>query len=315
MRARLVLAIATLVGCSSESRPAEQPKPTQKPKRPVVAEKVQEPVKKIDLSLGAGYEMRRPITDGRLSIIPIIATREQPAQKYITLQEGMAQGQVVVREVVTGYDDFVVDTVRIHNKAIEPLVVLSGEVILDAHQDRVTAENTVVMAGESRTLRVRCVEKERDYGGGPFNPSHALAELSLRRVVANSHQEAVWWRVDQINRREKTATGTRTYRHAAKKLGVGKHAERRDALVKQLEALEERNQIVGIVVAIDGKPVALERFASPELYRHFESKLLASYLPETEGPAPADNKLAPKAVQDLAKRKASTTAATHSILL
>ena len=317
MHARLFVAISLLVGCNTDSPTSVEPtRVAPKPSRPATArvpQKSSEPIKKIDLSLGHGLEMRRPIVHGRLSLIPIITTRELPAQQFITLQEGMKQKLVKVYELPGGDGlDFVVDTVRVQNKASEPLAIISGEVLLDAHQDRVTAENTVIAAGETRNIRVRCVEKERDYGGGSFNPGNALAELSLRRVVTNSYQENVWYRVDEINRRDKTYNDTRSYRHAAKLLGTGAQGTVRDQIVAKLEGLEERNHIVGLAVAIDGEPVAIERFTTPDLYRHFEAKLIASYLPETSG-QPA-RPVAPEAVRALSREPASVTAASHTIL-
>jgi hypothetical protein len=312
MHARLLVAFGLFMGCNTDSTNVEESRLVSN--RPPAIAKAEPPskapIKKIDLSLGDGLEMRRPITSGRLSIIPIITTRTVTAQRFVTLQDSMAKGLVTVREI--GYDGFTVDSVRVHNRASEPLAIVAGELLLDAHQDRVTAENTVVAAGETRVIKVRCVEKERDYGGSQFTPGKALAELSLRRVVVTSHQDHVWHRVDQINYRDKTSNGTRSYRHAAKLLGTGAHAAARDAVVAKLEALEERSQIVGLVVAIDNVPVALERFATPELYRELEPRLIASYLPETAGAA-SEATLAPADIRALASEPGHTTAATHSV--
>jgi hypothetical protein len=318
MHARLLVAIGLFMGCNTDSALVEDGRVL--PERlPEVANvdpkpKAQAPIKKIDLSLGNGLEMRRPITSGRLSLIPIITTREVTAQRFVTLQDSMARGLVTVREISSGYDGFTVDSVRVHNRASEPLAVIAGELILDAHQDRVTAENTVVAAGETRVIKVRCVEKERDHGGSQFTPGKALAELSLRRVVVTSHQDHVWRRVDQINYRDKTSNDTRSYRHAAKLLGTGAASARRDEVIAKLEALEERNHIVGLVIAIDNVPVALERFATPELYRELEPRLIASYLPETAGAA-SEATLAPADIRALASEPGHTTAATHSVFV
>jgi hypothetical protein len=318
MHARLLLAIGLFVGCNTDSTNLEQsrlvPKRTSELAQSEPKPKAAAPIKKIDLSLGDGLEMRRPIVSGRVSVIPIITTKLTTAQRFVTLQDSMAKRLVTVREISTGYDGFVVDTVSVHNKASEPLAIIAGELILDAHQDRVTAENTVVAAGETRNVKVRCVEKERDHGGSYFTPGKALAELSLRRVVVTSHQDHVWHRVDQINYRDKTSNDTRSYRFAAKLLGTGTASERRDEMVKKLEAIEERQQIVGVVVAIDNVPIALERFATPELYREFEPRLIASYMPETAGPA-RDGKLAPEQIRALAREPGHTTAATHSVFV
>jgi len=313
MRPYLVLAIGVTVGCSNNQPPEREPtrvlpsgvEPAPKPDPA--------PIAKVDLSVGNGFEMRRPIHDGRLTLIPIIATRGLPARKFITLHDGMARDLVTVREISEDWD---VSTVRITNKSSDPLVVLGGELIVDAMQDRVTAENTVIMAGKSALVNVRCVEEDRDHGGGTFHAGNALAELSLRRTVMHDSQDAVWQQVKVINRRHHLAPSTNTYRHAAHLQAKGASADRRDRIVAQLEALEERQQIVGLAVAVDGQVIAIDRMATPELYRQLETELLASYLPDTAGDQPEGRRLSPDDVRSLARldRLAVTTDATYSVL-
>jgi hypothetical protein len=318
MRALVILAVgSSMFGCLDTDKPkpepvavAEQPRAVEKAK-PKVQPKPE--AAKVDLSLAQGFEMRRPIVDGRLTLIPIIATQPTTTSKFITLHDGMAKGVVSVREM-GGVDEWQVDTVRVTNRSRETLVILEGELIEDAMQDRVTAEATTVLAGATSELQVRCVEEDRDHGGTRFNPGHAIAELGLRRTVIHSSQEAVWSKVKQINSRDKIRTGTNTYRLAAHAQAKD-HSERRSNLVKQLESLEERPNIVGLAVAIDGQVVAIDRLATPELYRSLEGKLIASYLPATSG-APAEGKrVAPADVRKLATEiTGSQTPGSHSIM-
>jgi hypothetical protein len=313
----LLAGVLATIGCNLD-RDTSQPEPTRSPPRravipdePARQEPPPRPLAKVDLALGAGQEMRRPIQDGRLTIIPIVATRAAPATGYLTLHAGMAKGVVTVREL--GYD-WEVDTVRITNQSREPLVVIAGELIVDAMQDRVTAETTVITAGASQSVHVRCVEEDRDHGGLVFHAGNALAELDLRRTVIHQEQENVWAKVKEINRRDGIATETNTYRHAAR--AQTKSDARRRALIEALEAREERSQIVGLAVAIDGKVIAIDRFATPELYRALEPELLASYLPGTAG-TPAEGKpVGPAEVRALlALPDATHTTAASTITL
>ncbi len=306
MRALVVFAVSSsLVGCldSGGEKPAPKPEPTAKakelPSRRVEPKPITPEVAKVDLSLGQGFEMRRPITDGRVTLIPIIATQKMTTEKFVTLHDGMARGVVSVREV-GGSDNWEVDTVRVTNRSRETLVVLEGELIEDAMQDRVTAEAVTITAGNTQTIQVRCVEEDRDHGGTKFNPGYAIAEVGLRRTVVHSSQDQVWSKVKQINARDKIRTGTNTYRVAAHAQTKGEGAERRDRLVKQLELFEERPNIVGLAVAIDGQVVAIDRLATPELYRQLEGKLIASYLPATSGPPAEGKRIAPDEVRKLA---------------
>lgn len=317
MRALWILAVGSLVGCldSGGDKAAPKPEPVAVAPRKRVEKPAPKPeVAKVDLSLAPGLEMRRPIVDGRLTLIPIIATQPIATQQFVTLHDGMAKGVISVREVGDA-DTWEVDSVRVTNRSRETLVIMEGELIEDAMQDRVTAEATTITAGNTKVIQVRCVEEDRDHGGTRFNPGNAIAEINLRRTVVHSSQDAVWSKVKQINARDSIRTGTNTYRIAAHAQTKGAGAERRDRLVKQLESLEERPNIVGLAVAIDGQVVAIDRLATPELYRQLEGKLIASYLPATTGAPPEGKRVAPTDVRKLAAETTGTrTTASHTTM-
>lgn len=320
MRALLILAVgSSLLACNDGSSLPDLPKPQptkQRAPEPVAKETTPEPVaKKVDLSIGEGFEMRRPIVDGKLTVIPIIATKAMSTQKFISLHDGMAKNLVYVREL-GGVDTWDVDYVRITNNSKETLVILEGELIEDAMQDRITAEATTILAGATKQVGVRCVEEDRSDGGIKFNPGHALAELSLRRVLVHRNQDAIWAKVKVINAREKLSNGTNTYRHAAKAQLRGENAARRGRILKALDSMEERPNIVGFAIAVDGQVMAIERFANADVYKAYESKLLASYLPTTGGDAAvSEKKLSPDDIRKLATQpRASRTEASFTVI-
>src|SRR5438552_10731705 len=155
-RFAIVLVIA---GCANDRPPETELVSIVPPNqvRPMAPKpKVSEPPK-LDLALAPSIEMRRPIRDGRLTLIPIVATQDQPSAKYVTLEDGMARGLVTVREVG---QDFEVDTLSLRNNATLPLLVLEGELVLDGEQDRVMSADLVVPPKTTRLVNVRCVEHD-----------------------------------------------------------------------------------------------------------------------------------------------------------
>jgi hypothetical protein len=328
MRAQLVVAVGVVAltgvvgGCRDEPERAAAPVRTLPSRRavavhpdvptaPEAAERARPPAK-VDLSFGDGFEMRHPIQDGRLTLIPILATGTPPAQKFITLQDGMTRHVVSVREIS---DEWEVDTVRITNRAREPLVALSGELIVDANQDRVLAEDTVVAPGKTELVHVRCVEQERDHGGTTFHAGHAIGELSLRRRVVHDTQDAVWAQVDVINTRNGLSPDSKTYRGSAQLQSLGAARARRDRLVAQLQGLEERSRMVGLAIAVDGQVLAIDRLATPALYQQLETELVGSYLPDTDGPPVEGKKVSPDEVRALAASAPSEPTTASSIVL
>jgi hypothetical protein len=300
-----LLLFVTLVACRGESTPT--PPPPSTPAPPVA--KLLPPPAPIDLHLGDGYQMLHPLHDGRLTVIPIVAnTVPASPTKYITLEAGMARHLVGVREL----GEWQVDTVRIKNKSREPVLAMSGELIVDALQDRVIARDTIIPPHSSANVNVRCVEQNRERGERTFHPGNALAELDLRQVVVQQSQPQVWAQVDQINARLGLSPPTKTYRQAAQ----AQPADRASSLVQQLAALPERDRMVGLAVAIDGQIMAIDRFASPELYQQLEGELLGSYVASDGGP-PHEGKhtLAPADVRSLLQSPNATTTDASFVVL
>jgi hypothetical protein len=301
MHKYLVFAIGLVAtGCnpSSPEQPSPAPKASHKHHEPIAppSEEVAEPEPVAANGFGDGLQLRRPIQDGRLTLIPIVSTNQPAERKFITLQDGMANGLVTVSEHPEGG----YSSVAVSNHSNDPLVILGGEVLLDGHQDRMTAANMIVP--EHATVRVGtyCVELGRASGAETFHPGNAIAEIALRRIGAHGDQSAVWSFVDEINSREGLAPRTSTYRLAAKAQLKGGNVERRDRILAQLGALEEHDRIVGLAVAIDNRVVAIDRFGTAALYRQLEPLLLASYLPTTSGKARTSAPLTPDSVRAFA---------------
>ncbi len=264
----------------------------------------------VDLSLGNGYEMRHPVHDGRLTVIPIVAPAPSSAPPaYITLHDGMMQHLVSVKELA----HWEVDKVRIKNKSDQPLFAMSGQLIVDALQDRVLAEDVVIPPHTTLQVSVRCVEQNRERGGSVFHSVNVLAELDLRELVVHSGQTQVWAQVDAINARLGLSPPTKTYRLAAEL----QPASRRDGLLQALQQMPDHDRVVGLAVAIDGKLVAFERFASPALYQQLERELLGSYVASDSGPPHEGRALLPADVRAVAtlKRGFVTTDASAVFLL
>ncbi|MGN6104336.1 MAG: ARPP-1 family domain-containing protein, partial [Kofleriaceae bacterium] len=238
-----------------------------------------------------------PIHDGRLTLVPIVAVGSWTDERFLTLQDGMATGRVKVTE----HREFDYASVVVHNRSNQRLLVLRGELLLDGYQDRVAAETTVLAAGATAPIQVRCVEPDRDRGKRALSPGHALAELSLRRVLAQGIQERVWEEVNRINARHDLHPATHTYRQAAARHTSGEVAGHRDQLAAQLWAHPDRDRMVGLVGVLDGRPVAIDRFASPALYRQVEARLLASYAASDAGPPAEGQPLTFSAIRELAQ--------------
>lgn len=224
--------------------------------------------------LGPGTTLLEAIRYRQLTVIPV--ARTEPARKgtdYLTLAAGLESRQVVVAE--TGS----VNVVQVRNSSGRPLLLLAGEIILGGQQDRVIAQGVIVAPRETAMVAVYCVEHGRWSGADKFNAVGGMAEAGVRaEAVFESSQQGVWDRVALKSRKLGAAPVTGTYRN----LAVGEEGRRaaepfRAHLRAALEKLPQRDRLVGLVAAINGRITSVDLFADPKLFARYRDALLDSY--------------------------------------
>jgi len=267
-----------------------------------------------DISAGE-YRVLAPITHGSLTIFPVVSDRRHDTSMFITLDEGLRSGAVVVSEAgqVQGLirrgpapprrDGAQVNRLVLVNNSDKPLLLLAGEIVTGGKQDRVVGKDRIVSPNSDPVdLSVFCVEPGRwtgtsaQFGGmGASNGRSAyvtqMAQPSVRAgAMADKNQQKVW---DQVNEAARVMagpapppglSGTTSY---AKVMGNDEVQKKVDAVAAPMEHSYEsvikqlRNQnAVGVVVAINGNIVWADIFASTPLLEKYWPKLVRSYATE-----------------------------------
>ncbi len=225
-----------------------------------------------DRRVGPGLTALAPIVDGALIVVPI-ASDAPVAGRYLTLDEGMRRGLVSVREL----PDTDYGTLRVHNRSELTLCLAAGEVVLEGHQDRTFAESLAVAPRSRAEIDVRCVEPDRSEGPGRrLVSAQAMVHPELRRLLFQGSQARVWEEVKRKNAVHGQGNATNTYRGTARLQHTGGQAEWRDRVLASLAAMPGRERVVGLAVALEGRLIAVDVFAAPELYRALEPKLVGA---------------------------------------
>jgi hypothetical protein len=173
----------------------------------------------------AVYKALNPVTEGNLTIFPIVTESTYDTHDFLTLDEGLRSGQVVVTEEGrnTGLvrprgpqppviwqehpqnglprRGAEVNRLVLTNNSDQPLILLAGEIVTGGKQDRVVGKDRIVPAkGDPIDLNVFCVEPHRwvetsaRFGGLGFT----MAQPSVRvKAMAEKDQQAVWDQVAQ----------------------------------------------------------------------------------------------------------------------
>ena len=142
--------------------------------------------------LEPGITVLEPLSHGTLSVYPLVQTARAvvPSDKYLSLKQGVSKGVVTVSEMPNGGD---VNRLQVKNTSAQPLLLLSGEIVLGGKQDRVTSTDTVVEANSTRVVAVFCVEHGRWNGQAAFGGTGGFAEGKLRRLARyEKDQSGVW---------------------------------------------------------------------------------------------------------------------------
>jgi hypothetical protein len=273
------------------------------------------------------YRVLEPIRHGNLTVFPVVAPRSYPTGEFLTLDEGLRSGEVVVTEygslrglvrrrppqpvVHSGAE---VNRLVLVNNSKRPLLLLAGEIVTGGKQDRVIGKDRIVPPeSDPVDLSVFCVEPGRwvatsehfgtsgaTYGGavgGPVNSGTLMAQPSVRaKAMADKNQSLVW---DEVRKqREAVAVEVASAAPAvatemgqtssyAKVMENDEVKKRVDAVARPIEQnyqslirqLRDRNA-VGVVVAVNGRVIWADVFASTELLEKYWPKLVRSYASE-----------------------------------
>ncbi len=125
----------------------------------------------------SGYKVLKPIESGDLTLFPVVRTNGKmlPADQFLTLDEGLKNGEVEVTEAgkvrglvrsrsgaTPAYRGDQVNTLVLVNNSKRPLLLLAGEIVTGGKQDRVIAKDRIVpAAGDPIDLSVFCIEHGR----------------------------------------------------------------------------------------------------------------------------------------------------------
>ena len=160
------------------------------------------------------WRLLDPITYENLTVFPVVSSSGNDTYSFLTLEEGLSSGEVIVRE--QGQETLIrnrssnrqyipspglasVNQLVLLNRSKRPLLLLSGELVSGGKQDRIIAKDRIVAPGsEPLPLDVFCVEHGRWSAGSQFNAANTIVHPSVREQAAvEKSQSEVWEAVAQ----------------------------------------------------------------------------------------------------------------------
>ncbi|MBA3239945.1 MAG: hypothetical protein H0T60_01800 [Acidobacteria bacterium] len=124
-----------------------------------------------------------PVQFKQLSVTPVFI-REEREMPYIELDEALKGNLVEVTEVS---EQGSVPTLRVVNRADRDVIILDGEQLVGAKQNRIVNTTVVIPARETVEIPVTCVEQRRwHYTSDSFSDSRSHSYGSLRTLKHSS---------------------------------------------------------------------------------------------------------------------------------
>jgi hypothetical protein len=260
------------------------------------------------------WRLLDPITYENISIFPVISSVSRDTSAFVTLDEGLSSGEVIVRE--QGGDGMArsrgvalpqsstgasVNQLVLINRGKRPVVLLAGELVSGGKQDRIIAKDRIVAPGsDPLPLDVFCVEHGRWSSGLQFSAANTIVHPSVREQAAvNQSQTDVW---DSV-RKGTTATDalaapapriaardladvvasaptqsySKIYQHSRVGVSVDDFVDEIQRRFARATSGSKGEHVVGVVVAYGGEVAWSDIFASSDLFHHYWTKLLRSY--------------------------------------
>src|SRR6266852_5868685 len=266
------------------------------------------------------WRLLDPVTYENISVFPVVSSQSQDTSPFLTLEEGLATGEVTVAEQgaqvmqrsrdgrpiylpqPTGAS---VNQLVLINRSKRPLLLLAGELVSGGKQDRVIGKDRIVPVGAPPLpLDVFCVEHGRWTGSSQFAAAKTIVHPSVReRAAVDQKQTEVWDAVrggttakaapaappPQISTRSlqgaiasngRTEAYEQIYQSRAVGVSIDGFVDEVQRHFASATSGLKGERVVGVVVAYGGEVAWSDIFASGDLFDHYWHKLLRSYAVE-----------------------------------
>jgi hypothetical protein len=217
-----------------------------------------------------------------MAVYPLIAPRNG-GPEYLTLKEALEKKLLSVTEVGPGGS---VPELKVTNKADISVLLLDGEEVIGAKQNRVLNTTILVKEKTEVIIPVSCTEQGRWTSISPeFRDSDTVANTKLRRIKAQtvasslqgtgefrSDQGTVWNTIDEMSAKADVKSRT----HAMKDVFEQKMKDL-DEYIKIFQYMPHQG---GLLALINGEVVGFDFVSREKAYEVLHPKLVKSYAME-----------------------------------
>jgi hypothetical protein len=224
-------------------------------------------------------QIQEPISTGTLTVVPLTRSDTREAD-YLTLEQALQTNSVEVTEVS---DQGFVPELLLLNLGDCPVLLIDGEELIGAKQNRVLNLSVLAPAFERLHIPVSCIEQGRwHWRSRTFSAANRTLYASARaskmadvtremRLSRQPHSDqlALWESIDRKSAAFQTRSPTRAASDIFDRSGLD--------LELMVTAVPVREDQIGAGFFINGKFKGIELFGEPKVFSKYIHKLIRSY--------------------------------------
>lgn len=214
-----------------------------------------------------------------MQVIPLFSEQKEDLV-YLTLKEALEKRYLLIQEVSKGGS---VPDLKVTNQADIPVLLLDGEELAGAKQNRVLNTTILVQAKSEMIIPVSCTEQGRwSYKTNHFYDSEIVSPVFLRARKASSinaslkqnktfcsDQGAVWDSVAFLRNKAKVESATGAMKDVFE--------QKKETLEDYIKAFRLVPSQRGILVFVDGEVAGWDILSRGESFQVLFPKLIKSY--------------------------------------
>ncbi|HOQ05983.1 MAG TPA: hypothetical protein PKY88_12310 [Anaerohalosphaeraceae bacterium] len=227
--------------------------------------------------LSETIQTRPPLTYWNLTLVPLVGLNGSVS--YLLASEALEQGLLTVQEVSTAGQ---VNTLRVKNKSPHRILLLDGEELVGAKQNRILNTTILLEAQSVQDIPVSCVEQGRWHHCRPDFISGGLSFPKLRasktRRVTESlcsigqplaDQGEIWDEVEHALHAFKLHSPTKAMKDV--------YDRQKDNWEDFTKALAYPEGACGVAASVGGRMLILDVFDKPDTLKKIWPRLTAAY--------------------------------------
>ncbi len=233
----------------------------------------------ITTEILTNIEIGAPQHHENMTIHPVIF-KGAIGPDYISLEEAVDSKNVVIKEISA---DGSVPNLALKNKGKSAVLILDGEELHGAKQNRVVNTTIMVAAGEELLVPVSCTEQGRwSYQSNEFSTSDHVMRHDVRsRKMGSVHlslsqgrgyasdQAKVWRDIQYMAAESGVSSPTGAMNDTFREYG--------DSMKEFINAFPAQENQAGLLAFIDGRLAGCDFVSRPQVYQKLHAKLLRSY--------------------------------------